>query len=81
MKVVGRVEQNHCRGYQVQEVHQHSFQPEVYPENVSQTLSEREMQALSSARNDQQKLRALDDTRRYLPCHYFDFIGGSSTGA
>ncbi|KAL9625110.1 MAG: hypothetical protein Q9160_000839 [Pyrenula sp. 1 TL-2023] len=80
MKLVARVEQNRRPDCPV-EVHQHSFQPEDYPENVSQTLSQKEMQKRSSAMNDQEKLRALDDTRRYLPCHYFDFIGGSSTGA
>ncbi|MCJ1359612.1 MAG: hypothetical protein MMC33_009614 [Icmadophila ericetorum] len=43
----------------------HSYHPESGPENVRQALS-----------NGGQ----IDPARRYLPCHYFDYIGGSSTG-
>jgi len=28
----------------------------------------------------QRTIRELDDEERYLPCHYFTFAGGTSTG-
>lgn len=52
-----------------------SFSPESYPPNVSHV-------PLSDEENTERR-RAGDkvSSRRYLPCHYFDYIGGSSTGA
>jgi hypothetical protein len=63
------------------EVH-HSFTPQSYPENVSQgPFTDDEKQRLSNADEAEAKCRALLKTRRYLPCHYFDYICGTSTGA
>jgi hypothetical protein len=66
----------------------HSFWPEAWPgDNVSQVHpSEEETRERDNARGtaDQlaaRQLRALKAHRRYLPCHYFDYICGSSTGA
>jgi hypothetical protein len=64
----------------------HSFWPESYPENVSQIL-ESDKEAAERARirendNDENdKFRVTPASRRFLPCHYFDYICGSSTGA
>jgi hypothetical protein len=60
----------------------HSFAPEPYPGNVSQVpRTEDEKQKWRAASGEDGKCSALPKTRRYLPCHYFDYIGGSSTGA
>ena len=60
----------------------HSFAPQPYPENVSQVaLTEDERVKLIAANGESAKCSALSTRRRYLPCHYFDYIGGSGTGA
>ena len=60
----------------------HSFSPKPWPANVSQVpLTDIEKQKRKKARDDEAKTRMLPQTRRYLPCHYFDYICGSSTGA
>ena len=60
----------------------HSFAPHPYPENISQVPhTEDEKEQLNDAKGDDARYSALCKTRRYLPCHYFDFICGSSTGA
>lgn len=60
----------------------HSFAPQDFPENVSQgPFTEEESQRLSDADQAEPRCRALSRTRRYLPCHYFDYICGTSTGA
>lgn len=60
----------------------HSFHPQDWPENVYQApLTEEEETATKAAYDSESKLRGLRRTRRYLPCHYFDHICGSSTGA
>ena len=60
----------------------HSFLPQKWPGDVSQvSLSDVEQTRINDANNDVDKTRALPRTRRYLPCHYFDSICGSSTGA
>ena len=59
----------------------HSFASQPYPENVSQVpFTKREETQRNAASGADAKCRALSTTRRYLPCHYFDYIGGSSTG-
>jgi hypothetical protein len=74
MEFIADIEQRH-------EV-DHSFAPEVYPENASQgPFTEDENQDLRDADDAEAKCRALSETRRYIPCHYFDYICGSSTGA
>lgn len=60
----------------------HSFDPEPWPQNVRQaTLTKEEERLIDEAYDDQARLRGLLRPRRYLPCHYFDHICGSSTGA
>lgn len=60
----------------------HSFQPESWPDNVSQIPHTREEIAQrNEAPTNEAKLRVLPKAVRYLPCHYFDYICGSSTGA
>lgn len=49
----------------------HSFWPQKYPEHVSQLPEEDE--------NDD-GYKTNPASRMFLPCHYFDFICGSSTG-
>jgi hypothetical protein len=61
----------------------HSFFPSQFPSNVTQgDFSDEERARQESARG----ARALTweyvrDARKFLPCHYFDYICGSSTGA
>ena len=60
----------------------HSFSPEPYPEDCSQEqFSREEQKAWNEAVGEDNKMRARHPTRRYLPCHYFDTICGSSTGS
>ena len=62
----------------------HSFEPIPRPRNVSQViLTEQERQHIERRyRNyDDDDPRRVPSNQRYLPCHYFDLIGGSSTGA
>ena len=60
----------------------HSFDPEGWPDNVYQTpLTEEEERPIKAAYDAKLKQRSLPRNRRFLPCHYFDFICGSSTGA
>jgi hypothetical protein len=62
--------------------HEHSFSPQLYPDNVSQgPFTEKEKNDLSAVADHEAKYRALSNARRFLPCHYFDYICGSSTGA
>lgn len=63
-----------------EEPHDHSFAPEPYPETVSQNLTPSEERERQKQRGDD-RIRVLNKERRYLPCHYFDMICGSSTGA
>lgn len=59
-----------------------SFSPENYPPNVSHVpLAKDEITKERAARDTISKNRSIKKSRRYLPCHYFDYIGGSSTGA
>jgi len=60
----------------------HSFYPEPRPKRVSQVdLDEQEKSERRDAQGNAARLLCLKESRRYLPCHYFDFICGSSTGA
>jgi hypothetical protein len=69
----------------------HSFWPEEYPPNVSHVPPT----GPESSINDQyeqyrderdahdaspENFRRWQPSRRYLPCHYFDYIAGTSTG-
>ena len=63
------------------EIH-HSFSPANWPDDVSHVpLTEEERRRRNEANTAEAKCRAIEKTKRYLPCHYFDYIGGSSTGA
>ena len=60
----------------------HSFHPEDYPENVCQApLTEEEERPMQEEYHRELRFRQSPRNRRYLPCHYFDHICGSSTGA
>lgn len=61
----------------------HSFCPEPWPEYVSQIplSAADELERIEKAGDLNQKCRAMFKARRFLPCHYFDHICGSSTGA
>ena len=60
----------------------HSFFPEPWPDHVSQIpLTQKQQQRASEANGEESKARVLPQARRFLPCHYFDNICGSSTGA
>lgn len=61
-----------------------SFSPESYPSNVSHVpvpFCEDEKTRIQNAGDSISRERSTLESRRYLPCHYFDYIGGSSTGA
>ncbi|KAG8531352.1 uncharacterized protein KY384_002981 [Bacidia gigantensis] len=60
----------------------HSFHPLPYPENVSQIplTSQEGAHTDQSGMMDDDQIRELPPTRRYLPCHYFDLICGERTG-
>lgn len=66
-----------------QQAEHHSFWPHPFPENATQgPFSLDEERQLKLADGDQAaKCNALKDARKFLPCHYFDYICGSSTGA
>ena len=62
----------------------HSFYPQPWSENASQipTSAEAERRNISIAGEDAiARFKAMDKARRFLPCHYFDHVCGSSTGA
>ncbi|KAK4893179.1 hypothetical protein LTR27_008520 [Elasticomyces elasticus] len=59
----------------------HSFHPLPYPEDVSQVPYNEEEKRNHRKHDPADKIQGLDAARRYLPCHYFDLIGGTSTGA
>lgn len=60
----------------------HSFWPQPWPDNVSQVPPDRDLKKkLDEANNAEARRREYPAAQRYLPCHYFDYICGSSTGA
>ncbi|KAF2866966.1 acyl transferase/acyl hydrolase/lysophospholipase [Massariosphaeria phaeospora] len=57
----------------------HSFLPHAYPEGATQgPLNGKE---LARKNGETDICNFLRDSRKFLPCHYFDYICGSSTGA
>ena len=64
------------------EIHS-SFWPEAWPDNASQIPLDKkeEQKRVADAEGPTEKLRAMSDGRKFLPCHYFDLICGTSTGA
>ena len=68
------------------ERHLHSFHPKPFPRDASQVLlskTEKRYKRIHTPDDNipDKEVEALDPARRYLPCHYFDYIGGTSTGA
>ena len=61
--------------------HDHSFVPHEWPSHVSHVWNEEERRRLDDLKAHEKEYVALDKQKRYLPCHYFDYIGGTSTGA
>ena len=60
----------------------HSFYPKSWPTNVSQIPpTNNDQPPHGEDESAEAKARLLPPARRYLPCHYFDSICGSSTGA
>ena len=61
----------------------HSFHPQPWPDDVSQIPVDavEELKDIKNASGSDERCRAMHRARRFLPCHYFDFICGSSTGA
>lgn len=59
----------------------HSFHPHQWPNNVSHIPMSDERRRVERARDPDEKCRTMLEARRFLPCHYFDHICGSSTGA
>lgn len=60
----------------------HSFWPQPWPDNVSQVPPGRNLRTKKEeANNPEAQWRLLPPAQRYLPCHYFDYVGGSGTGA
>ncbi|KAL9109011.1 MAG: hypothetical protein Q9227_006251 [Pyrenula ochraceoflavens] len=79
---IARIEQKLDENAPVDESASHSFHPEKYPKSVSRNISVTERQRLSEAEaQDADEAQALHPSRRYLVCHYFDYVCGSSTGA
>jgi len=59
----------------------HSFSPEAWPGDLKQEpVTEEERRRYDAETTPERKLAAIAKAQRYFPCHYFDYIGGSSTG-
>ena len=64
------------------EVTNHSFLPQPWPSSLkTEPFTNDEQRRFQSASGHEEQLAALSLSRRYFPCHYFDCIGGTSTGA
>ena len=60
----------------------HSFYPNSWPTNVSQIPpANNDQRSYGEDESAEAEARRLPAAQRYLPCHYFDSICGSSTGA
>lgn len=57
----------------------HSFHPHAFPKHVSHAIDDDEQRLLEHYESHE-NFRALAHNKRYLPCHYFDYMGGTSTG-
>ena len=57
----------------------HSFYPQLFPKHVSHTINDEESRLLENYESHQY-FKALAREKCYLPCHYFDYVGGTSTG-
>jgi hypothetical protein len=62
--------------------HAHSFLPMPWPSTLRLVhVTNEEKRNLKHATDELGEVAAMSKAKRYLPCHYFDCIGGSSTGA
>ena len=77
---IAYIEQCRDQNVELDRAASHSFEPEEYPRHVSQRTSEAEHRQIENAQQDE-IVGCLDDDVRYLICHYFDFICGTSTGS
>jgi hypothetical protein len=71
MQAIGEEERECTQREEGGETELHSFLPQELPPHVTQC---------SLARRNTNHYRELD-AQRFLPCHYFDLICGSSTGS
>ena len=73
-----------CEQNQPDDPAPHSFHPEAWPRHVSQVPRDEEKeppaQHVYDPSDEKERFDELLPSRRYLPVHYFDYIGGSSTG-
>ncbi|KAL9624607.1 MAG: hypothetical protein Q9160_001272 [Pyrenula sp. 1 TL-2023] len=82
IELIAYIEQNRDENVPVDEEAGHSFYPEKWPNHVSRKISDEErIRIRDNERVQTEEFKALDANRRYLPCHYFDYICGSSTGS
>jgi hypothetical protein len=59
-----------------------SFYPFQFPDHTSHApYASDEKSRIAIAGDAAARLKLTDASRRFLPCHYFDFICGTSTGA
>lgn len=61
----------------------HSFNPQQYPTHcchITPTDDEKRIPSNLNYSDKDHSIRKLAKAKRYLPCHYFDYIGGTSTG-
>lgn len=63
----------------------HSFYPEAWPANSARppfhTDEMNKLRELGGNAEKIDKCKSYNFSRRFFPCHYFDYIFGSSTGA
>ena len=57
-----------------------SFYPQDYPDHTSHLNPHNFQRIGSSDQSRREEIRAIPRSRRYLPCHYFDYCCGASTG-
>lgn len=83
MEKIMRLEEDYKTGA-VPDAAYHSFHPAEYPVAfipVNRTNSDGTPVQDDDIWDKNAVISTLAPAKRYLPCHYFDFIGGSSTGA
>lgn len=61
--------------------HYHSFYPEAFPAAMVNATSQAETAMLAHYPKDSgERFKALQGSKRYLLCHYFDLTVGASFG-
>jgi hypothetical protein len=85
MKAIAREERRLAEEEEPQRIDEgiHSFHPQAFPDNVTQVpFNKQEQDGIAKAKSHgKPECTALRDSRKFLPCHYFDYICGTSTGA